>query len=292
MATFAVDGLDDGGTAGAIEGAPSQYKIDPEESAKYFDQVEAPSLFEKMAMELLKCKPVKGEVLSMLIDVLLKEKKIAELKAQQVAADEIRATKLFNHLTGEGEVRIAWGAFLAKLQLDDAFAKALLPYLKPDGEGYLNAEAWGSWLATSQNPSQALDWIEERLLLCPVPGWTADFEKRVRDAFDMIDKRFEWNGEVDHTELMSVMSKFTLTAKVLFKELDCNADGGVSITEWLTWFKKICMTEGPEIAMDRLEWIEECLQETDKTSSDDLMRERAAQLNTALEDLAAKVCGV
>eukprot|EP01063_Lacrimia_lanifica_P001751 TRINITY_DN10906_c0_g1_i1.p1 TRINITY_DN10906_c0_g1~~TRINITY_DN10906_c0_g1_i1.p1 ORF type:complete len:269 (+),score=119.49 TRINITY_DN10906_c0_g1_i1:81-887(+) len=258
--------------------------LDPAESATYFDEVDAPVLFEKMASELLRERPIKSEMMEMLVGLLLREKKRVSMKEDE----NTRSSRLFEQLA-EGKAEVSWENLLSKLQVSESCVAALLPHLHANDEGMVTNAEWCTWLCSVENLFNVLEWVEQQLLLSPVLGWNADLERRVGRTFDLIDAQFDRNGVVDRDELIKALSKFSLTAKVLFKELDCNSDGGVSIAEWTNWFKKVCMEKGSEIAADRLEWVEECLDENPLTALEDNLRDRSAQVSADLQALADKL---
>ena len=258
-------------------------KLDPNESAKYFDEVGAPILFERMASELLRMRPSKEEVGEVLVAMLMTEK--AKTLAGDAGEESLRVFKL---LTGDEEESVSWDKLLLILNLDESSVDALIPGLKPEDD-VVTVKEWNSWLAGCTNTASLLGWIESRRMDNPADGWTPEIEERVSSVFSKIDSLLDWNGEVDKQELLSVLKQTPLAAKVLFSELDCNSDGGVSVSEWTSWFKGICVKNGPGASLDRLEWIEESLEKVAAERVDNeakTLHERGLQLNTQLNAIA------
>lgn len=87
----------------------------------------------------------------------------------------------------------------------------------------------------------------------------AALRDRAAHAFDAIDAQCNRDGEVSRDELLRVLRQERLAAKVLFRELDENSDGGISLTEWHTWLDRVMKKGGTDEVESRLEWIEDRL---------------------------------
>ena len=278
-------------------------KLDPHENAKYFDDVGAPALFERMASELLKFRPRKTEVTDTLINMLTQERSggsadadaAPEAAASASAGEAVpeallqQGRQIFTDLcTVEGE-DLAVTTVCSLLGVDDCGLEALCPGLKQEGHTVSPAE-WDAWLRSFGSGAElTLNWLESRVEATKGGGWCPEFEDRVAQVFKKVDGLLKWDGEIDKAELLSLLKQTPLAAKVLFSELDTNSDGGVSVTEWCKWFKDICVRQGNGAALDRLEWIEESLNKAIAERSDakaKTLQERGETLNNQLEEIA------
>lgn len=85
----------------------------------------------------------------------------------------------------------------------------------------------------------------------PVMCWCAKDPRKVKltdklqnaadKAFDAIDN--DLSGEIDISEALKFFKSFgKINAKVLFEEMDENADGKISRDEWIFYFKRVITT--------------------------------------------------
>ena len=183
--------------------------------------------------------------------------------------------------TGKGEVSKAELSHV--LKRDKLGAKVLFKELDENSDGGISETEWLHWfdilLVKGHDEAESqIEWIEEALS-APHEKSTIETESsavrlehanepreklvaRAKAEFQLILKKSgkPATGEVSKTELTKVLRKDKLAAKVLFKELDENSDGGISETEWLHWFD-ILLVKGHDEAESQIEWIEEALQD-------------------------------
>lgn len=88
-------------------------------------------------------------------------------------------------------------------------------------------------------------------------GFGDERRRRAETAFASIDAQCQQDGCVSKEELSIVLREDKLAAKVLFRELDTDASGDVSMTEWLDWLST------SQTAESVLEWIEDRLRGAD-----------------------------
>ena len=86
-------------------------------------------------------------------------------------------------------------------------------------------------------------------------------EERARHTFEAVDSFCNKDGSVSREELRKVLRAEGLAANVLFRELDVNADGEVSYSEWKGWIEKMATKFGLSHATSYVEWIESALEE-------------------------------
>eukprot|EP01059_Diplonema_ambulator_P033553 TRINITY_DN708_c0_g1_i4.p1 TRINITY_DN708_c0_g1~~TRINITY_DN708_c0_g1_i4.p1 ORF type:complete len:856 (+),score=250.49 TRINITY_DN708_c0_g1_i4:70-2637(+) len=208
------------------------------------------------------------------VDPAAQEELFAKVKA---AFDEIDAK-----CSKDGEV--SRDELLKVLKQERLGAKILFRELDTNADGGISLTEWNAWFQRLtargglEEAQTQLEWIEDRLKTCtdlPTPEEVplspgaariakdkevmADLKKRVKDAFDEIDAKCSQDGEVSRDELLRVLKQERLGAKVLFRELDTNFDGGISLTEWNAWFDRLATKGGAKEAETRLEWIEDRL---------------------------------
>eukprot|EP01064_Diplonema_japonicum_P024098 TRINITY_DN3457_c0_g1_i1.p1 TRINITY_DN3457_c0_g1~~TRINITY_DN3457_c0_g1_i1.p1 ORF type:complete len:1224 (+),score=307.15 TRINITY_DN3457_c0_g1_i1:135-3674(+) len=210
-------------------------------------------------------------------------------------SDELRSRAIdaFNKIDAQcsQDGSISREELITVLRQERLGAKVLFKELDDNTDGGISLAEWLAWVTklTIKGFDEAesrLEWIEDRLTATALLGTPeteplntgrakinddavkiAAFKKRTARAFDAIDAQCSRDGEVSREELLSVLKQERLGAKILFKELDENADGGISLTEWHHFFDSITLKSGFDEAESRIEWIEDRLAAASQTAT-------------------------
>eukprot|EP01060_Flectonema_neradi_P035933 TRINITY_DN673_c0_g1_i8.p1 TRINITY_DN673_c0_g1~~TRINITY_DN673_c0_g1_i8.p1 ORF type:complete len:215 (+),score=44.36 TRINITY_DN673_c0_g1_i8:95-739(+) len=153
--------------------------------------------------------------------------------------------------------------------------------LDTNSDGGISLTEWHAWFhklisrGQLEEAETRLEWIEDRIKTCDsvvtpteqslAPSQRISIDRiaatklkvRAAAAFDLIDEKCSKDGEVSRDELLKVLKQERLGAKILFRELDTNSDGGISLVEWYAWFHKSVAKGNVDEAEARLEWIED-----------------------------------
>ena len=219
---------------------------------------------------------------------------VQRIKVDKEAVEKLkqRATNAFDLIdekcSKDGEV--SRDELLKVLKQERLGAKVLFRELDTNSDGGISLKEWHAWFdkltlkGGIEEADTRLEWIEDRIITCSetltpqddvLPYFDVEASERIRErakkAFDLIDEKCSKDGEVSRDELLKVLKQERLGAKILFRELDTNSDGGISLVEWYAWFHKLVAKGNVEEAETRLEWIEDRISTCDTitTPTDD-----------------------
>eukprot|EP01062_Namystynia_karyoxenos_P073942 TRINITY_DN70759_c0_g1_i1.p1 TRINITY_DN70759_c0_g1~~TRINITY_DN70759_c0_g1_i1.p1 ORF type:complete len:384 (+),score=115.78 TRINITY_DN70759_c0_g1_i1:123-1154(+) len=306
---------------------------DMAEARDYFRKIGAPAIFDHLARELLQSQPAPHMVMPCLqnalqgyqpegVDARPPAEREALRERQKAAFDTI--DKICQH---DGSV--SKEELFQVMQKERLAARVLFRELDVDSDGSVTLAEWFAWfdrLGSEEDVENQLEWIEGTLAgrLEEVQGtstaavesageWAAvpvgraadirdsrkQLRQRAQQAFAEIDKVLAKDGQVTKPELLRVLRQERLAAKLLFSELDQNADGSLSLKEWLDWVDRVCRSEGEERMSDRLDLIEERLAQVGCSVADGAegadsdyvegLQRRGRELNRELERIADRL---
>eukprot|EP01062_Namystynia_karyoxenos_P082490 TRINITY_DN9304_c0_g1_i2.p1 TRINITY_DN9304_c0_g1~~TRINITY_DN9304_c0_g1_i2.p1 ORF type:complete len:815 (+),score=258.26 TRINITY_DN9304_c0_g1_i2:82-2445(+) len=173
--------------------------------------------------------------------------------------DRLAAKVLFNELdtNTSGEVDMdEWIALFTRLERNGQSASGMLEWL----EGRLEELAGGTVRFTGGggHGHRARGGTTTRLA-AREGSLTPEVRQRATAAFSRVDALCQKDGSVSLAELCKVLEQEPLAAKILFAELDADASGNVTLSEWTGWFARTQGSKGADAVHGMLDWIEERL---------------------------------